>query len=106
MGQRAIPSRLSRHSYHPGEQTVKNKNLDYRVEEHDCDVVLTDLRMGGMDGLALVRAIHATRPETPVILMTAFGGIDTAIEAVKAGAYHFVAKPVKLPEVGAWGRKA
>jgi DNA-binding NtrC family response regulator len=68
--------------------------------------VLTDLRMGGMDGLALVRAIHATRPETPVILMTAFGGIDTAIEAVKAGAYHFVAKPVKLPEVGALVRKA
>jgi DNA-binding NtrC family response regulator len=76
------------------------------LEDHDCDVVLTDLRMGGMDGLALVRAIHATRPEIPVILMTAFGGIDTAIEAVKAGAYHFVAKPVKLPEVGALVRKA
>jgi DNA-binding NtrC family response regulator len=76
------------------------------LEEHDCDVVLTDLRMGGMDGLALVREIHATRPETPVILMTAFGGIDTAIAAVKAGAYHFVAKPVKLPEVGALVRKA
>jgi two-component system, NtrC family, response regulator HydG len=76
------------------------------LEERDFDVVLTDLRMGGMDGLALVRAIHATRPETPVILMTAFGGIDTAIEAVKAGAYHFVAKPVKLPEVGALVRKA
>jgi DNA-binding NtrC family response regulator len=76
------------------------------LEEHDYDVVLTDLRMGGMDGLALVRAIHATRPETPVILMTAFGGIETAIEAVKAGAYHFVAKPVKLPEVGALVRKA
>ena len=76
------------------------------LEEHDCDVVLTDLRMGGMDGLALVREIHATRPETPVILMTAFGGIETAIEAVKAGAYHFVAKPVKLPEVGALVRKA
>jgi DNA-binding NtrC family response regulator len=76
------------------------------LEEHDCDVVLTDLRMGGMDGLALVRAIHATRPETPVILMTAFGGIDTAVAAVKAGAYHFVAKPVQLPEVGALVRKA
>ena len=52
------------------------------LEAHDCDVVLTDLRMGGMDGLALVRAIHATRPETPVILMTAFGGIDTAIDTL------------------------
>src|SRR4029453_1799052 len=76
------------------------------LEEHDCDVVLPDLRMGGIDGLALVRAIRATRPETPVILMTAFGGIETAIEAVKAGAYHFVAKPVKLPEVSALVRKA
>jgi DNA-binding NtrC family response regulator len=76
------------------------------LEEHDFDVVLTDLRMGGMDGLALVRAIHATRPETQVVLMTAFGGIDIAVEAIKAGAYHFMAKPVKLPEVGALVRKA
>jgi DNA-binding NtrC family response regulator len=76
------------------------------LEEHDFDVVLTDLRMGGMDGLALVRAIHATRPETQVVLMTAFGGIDIAVEAIKAGAYHFVAKPVKLPEVGALVQKA
>ena len=67
------------------------------LEENDFDVVLTDLRMGGMDGLALMRAIHATRPETPVILMTAFGGIDTAIEAVKAGAYHdTVGEPLAL----------
>jgi DNA-binding NtrC family response regulator len=76
------------------------------LEEHDFDVVLTDLRMGGMDGLALVREIHATRPETQVVLMTAFGGIDIAVEAIKAGAYHFVAKPVKLPEVSALVRKA
>ena len=76
------------------------------LEEDDFAVVLTDLRMGGMDGLALVRAIHATRPETQVVLMTAFGGIDIAVEAIKAGAYHFVAKPVKLPEVGALVRKA
>ena len=76
------------------------------LEEHDFDVVLTDLRMGGMDGLALVRAIHATRPETQVVLMTAFGGVDIAVEAIKSGAYHFVAKPVKLPEVGALVHKA
>ena len=76
------------------------------LEEQDFAVVLTDLRMGGMDGLALVRDIHTTRPETQVVLMTAFGGIDIAVEAIKAGAYHFVAKPVKLPEVGALVRKA
>jgi DNA-binding NtrC family response regulator len=76
------------------------------LEEHDFDLVLTDLRMRGLDGLAVVRALHASRPETQVILMTGFGGIDTAVEAIKAGAYHFVAKPVKLPEVGALVRKA
>ena len=78
----------------------------HMLEEHDFDMVLTDLRMRGLDGLALVRELHATRPETQVILMTGFGGIDTAVEAIKAGAYHFVAKPVKLPEVGALVRKA
>jgi DNA-binding NtrC family response regulator len=76
------------------------------LEDHDTDVVLTDLRMGGMDGLQLVREIHGQRPDTQVILMTAFGGIETAIEAIKAGAYHFVSKPVKLPEVGALLSKA
>jgi DNA-binding NtrC family response regulator len=76
------------------------------LEEHDVDVVLTDLRMPGMGGMELVREIHASRPETQVILMTAFGSIDVAVEAVKAGAYHFVTKPVKLPEVGALVHKA
>ncbi len=76
------------------------------VEEHDLDVVLTDLRMPGMGGMELVREIHASRPETQVILMTAFGSIDVAVEAVKAGAYHFATKPVKLPEIGALVHKA
>jgi DNA-binding NtrC family response regulator len=76
------------------------------LEAQDFDVVLTDLRMRGMDGLELVREIHATRPETQVVLMTAFGSIDTAVEAIKAGAYHFIAKPVKLPEVSALVRRA
>jgi DNA-binding NtrC family response regulator len=76
------------------------------LTEHDIDVVLTDMRMPGMGGMELVREIHASRPETQVILMTAFGSVDVAVEAVKAGAYHFVAKPVKLPEVGALVHKA
>jgi DNA-binding NtrC family response regulator len=76
------------------------------LENQDFDVVLTDLRMRGIDGLELVREIHTTRPDTQVVLMTAFGGIETAVEAIKAGAYHFVAKPVKLPEVSALVHKA
>lgn len=76
------------------------------LQEQDITIVLTDWRMSGMDGLGLVRAIHGNRPETPVILMTAGGSIDLAVEAVKAGAYHCVAKPVTLPAVSALVRQA
>lgn len=76
------------------------------LEEHDVMAVITDLRMPGLDGMGLVREIHAARPDTQVLLMTAFGNIDTAVEAIKAGAYHFITKPVKLPELGAIVRKA
>lgn len=76
------------------------------LEDHAIPVVLTDLRMPGIGGMGLVRELHAAQPETHVILMTAFGSVDTAIEAVKAGAYHFVTKPVQLPAVGALVRQA
>ncbi len=96
---------LGREGYEVATATSAESALSY-LADHDADLVLTDLRMGGMDGLELVREIHQTRPETQVILMTAFGSIETAIDAIKAGAYHFVAKPVKLPEVGALLSKA
>lgn len=78
----------------------------HMLEEQEFAAVITDLRMPGLDGLGLVREIHTTRPDTQVLLMTAFGSIDTAVEAIKAGAYHFITKPVKLPELGAIVRKA
>lgn len=76
------------------------------LEETPIDVMLTDLRMRGMDGIELVHEVHTAHPETPIVLMTAFGSIDTAVEAIKAGAYHFVTKPVKLPEIGSLIRTA
>ncbi len=57
------------------------------------DLVLTDLRLPGMSGLDLLRALKAKRPLMPVIMMTAFGTVETAVEAVKAGAYDFLLKP-------------
>lgn len=57
------------------------------------DVVLTDLRMPGMSGTELCRAITETVPHVPVVLVTAFGSIDLAVEAMRAGAYDFVTKP-------------
>jgi two-component system, NtrC family, response regulator HydG len=63
------------------------------------DVVITDLRMQGLDGLDLLDAVRALDPGIPVLLMTAFGAIETAVEAIRRGAYHYLTKPFKLEEV-------
>jgi DNA-binding NtrC family response regulator len=59
----------------------------------EADLVLTDLAMPGMDGLAVLREVKERRPELPVILLTAFGSEKVAVSAIKAGAYDYVAKP-------------
>jgi DNA-binding NtrC family response regulator len=61
----------------------------------DVDVVLTDLRMPGVDGLALCRQIAESRPDVPVVVMTAFGSLESAVAAIRAGAYDFVTKPIE-----------
>ncbi len=62
----------------------------------ELDVVLTDLNMRGMDGLALCERIVTCRPDVPVIVITAFGSLETAIAAIRAGAWDFITKPVKM----------
>jgi two-component system response regulator PilR (NtrC family)/two-component system response regulator HydG len=69
------------------------------VAEHEVDAVVSDIRMPGKTGLELVGEIHARRPGTPVILMTAFGSIDSAVEAMRAGAFDYVTKPFKRDEL-------
>jgi len=61
------------------------------------DLVLTDLRLPGGDGLDVVRASRRSSPSTPVVVMTAFGSVATAVEAMKLGAADFLEKPVELP---------
>jgi DNA-binding NtrC family response regulator len=58
--------------------------------------ILTDLRMPGADGIAVLRQARESDPECPVIVMTAFGTIDNAVEAMKLGAYDFIQKPVDV----------
>ncbi len=60
------------------------------------DVMLSDLRMPGMDGLALLRRVNAQHPKTVCILLTAYGSVETAVEAMKHGAQDFLIKPVNL----------
>jgi DNA-binding NtrC family response regulator len=66
------------------------------LTDTDVDVVITDLDMPGMSGLALTERVVANRPGLPVIVLTAFGSMATAIGAIRAGAYDFIAKPVEL----------
>lgn len=63
------------------------------VRIQDPDVVLTDLRMEGLDGMALLGRLRAEFPEIPVVMLTAHGSIDVAVEAMKRGAFDFLAKP-------------
>ncbi len=64
--------------------------------EHDVDVVVTDLHMPGLGGLQLTERIVANRPGVPVIVITAFGSLDTAIAAIRVGAYDFLTKPLQV----------
>ena len=70
-----------------------------RVEREPFDAVVTDLRMEEVDGLDLLVALKKRDPGLPVILMTAFGAIETAVEAIRRGAYHYLTKPFKLEEL-------
>lgn len=66
------------------------------VDLHATDVVLTDINLPDMNGLDICTSIVANLPDIPVIIMTAFGSMDTAIAAIRAGAYDFVTKPLDL----------
>lgn len=66
------------------------------IDETEYDAVITDLRMPEMDGLDLLHEIRTKEPVLPVILITAFGTIETAVEAIKEGATNFIPKPFKL----------
>lgn len=64
-----------------------------------CDLVISDLRLPGTDGLTLVRELHQAKPKLPIILMTAHGTTDTAIEATRWGAFDYVPKPFEMEEM-------
>ena len=67
--------------------------------DDQIDVLITDVRMPGMDGYQLLGAVRSARPELPVLMVTAFGDIDGAVRALKQGANDYLSKPVNLAEL-------
>ena len=77
-----------------------------RLKDERFDALVTDLRMPELDGLELLARSLELAPERPVIVMTAYGAIDTAIESIRRGAAHYLTKPFKLEELAIFLRRA
>ncbi|MBI4524733.1 MAG: sigma-54-dependent Fis family transcriptional regulator [Deltaproteobacteria bacterium] len=95
---RAIADFLARHRYlvnvnTTGEQALKT------IEEDPPDIVLLDYRLPRMDGLKVLRKIKEDHPEVEVIMMTAYGSVEGAVEAMKLGALDYISKPIDLEEL-------
>ena len=69
------------------------------LKNDDADLVLTDKRLPGMDGVELVRRLKAEHPDLPVVVMTAYGTIESAVESVRLGAADYLVKPFEVPEL-------
>ncbi len=108
------------------DDTSLQRVLDYNLQEEGYDVqtassgeeglyyfgqcqpalVITDMNMPGMDGLMVLKSIKERSPETLVIIITAFGTVDAAVEAMKAGAHDYITKPFNRDELKLTVRKA
>ena len=75
-------------------------------EKNGADVVITDMVMPKVGGLELLKAVHGTRPDVPVIIITAHGTVDSAVEAIKLGAFDYITKPFEQSEIKAVVAKA
>lgn len=84
---------LRRCGFNPTWYTAAEKALA-AMKKESFDVLLTDLKLPGMSGIDLCERIVANRPDIPVIVITAFGSMESAISAIRAGAYDFVTKPI------------
>lgn len=87
--------------------TADNANMALEmVRSHDLDLVITDMRMPGLDGMEFLAQLHIQQPELPVIMMTAYATVEKAVEAMKRGAFDYITKPFKNEELKLTIRKA
>jgi two-component system response regulator AtoC len=89
---------LAKEGYRIMTATCGEEALD-SFRENDPDVVLLDVRLPGMDGMQVLKKIRSMDGSVPVIIMTAFSGIKGAVEAIKLGAYDYIAKPFDINEL-------
>jgi DNA-binding NtrC family response regulator len=103
------------------DDTSLRRVLEYNLQEEGYEVqaaasgeeglfllslVITDMKMSGMDGLMVLKAIKERSPDTLVIIITAFGTVDAAVEAMKLGAYDYITKPFNRDEIKLVVKKA
>ncbi len=82
------------------------KEAAKRIPNEDFDALVTDLRMPGTDGLDLLAVSRQVAPDRPVIVMTAYSAVETAVESIRRGAYHYLTKPFKADELALFLDKA
>jgi two-component system, NtrC family, response regulator HydG len=92
-------ARALREAGHDVEEAPNGNAAITLLHESHFDVVVSDLKMGGSDGLDVLRTTKTLHPTTSVILMTAFGSVNTAVEAMKIGAFDYVQKPFEVEEM-------
>ena len=92
-------TRALRETGHDVEEAANGNAAIERLHNGQFDVVVCDLKMGGSDGLDVLRTAKTLHPTTAVILMTAFGSVQTAVEAMRIGAFDYVQKPFEIEEM-------
>lgn len=85
----------------PHEVVTTNNPLELHqlLQQHDFNLVITDLKMPSMDGIEVLEAVKNFDPDIPVVMITAFGTIESAEEAVRKGAYDFITKPFRKEQI-------
>nr|HMR10117.1 sigma-54 dependent transcriptional regulator [Polyangiaceae bacterium] len=102
---RVLSAQLARDGYEVHTAEDGEGALDL-LKEHHIDLVITDLRMPKMDGMELLRRAVELDDELPIVMITAHGTVDNAVEALKTGAFDYITKPFDQAEVRAIVRKA
>jgi DNA-binding NtrC family response regulator len=85
----------------PYQVSVTNNPLEALelAKKGGFDLVITDLKMPGLDGIELLRAVKSLNPDTPVIMMTAYGTVESASEAMEKGGFDFITKPFRIEHI-------